>query len=295
MGTPSFRVKQVSPNSHEIIFDQEAKVGWEQWVLLSSDRHHDNAHTDWCLERKHLDLALERNAIIVDAGDLHCAMQGKYDPRSSRAALRKEYAHRDDYLNAVTQEATKFYKPYGANFAILTRGNHETSIINRNGVDLTGQLVYALRNECGAVCEAANYSNWVRFKFSISDRTKSKLLKIYHGMGGGSAVVTRGVIQTNRMAVNFPDADYVLSGHTHDSWIVPIKRERITDMGRVTHDIQWHIRTPTYKNEHEDGSGWAVEKGHNPKPLGCVWIRFYSEASHDLGYLIREEIIADVR
>ena len=55
--------------------------GWEQWFLLTSDRHHDNPHSDHELQKEHLDEALKRRAGIIDCGDFFCAMQGRWDPR----------------------------------------------------------------------------------------------------------------------------------------------------------------------------------------------------------------------
>jgi hypothetical protein len=39
------------------------------------------------MEKRHLELARKRNAVIIDGGDLFCAMQGKYDPRSDKRDL----------------------------------------------------------------------------------------------------------------------------------------------------------------------------------------------------------------
>ena len=55
-----------------------------------------------------------------------------------------------------------------------------------------------------------------------------------------------------------------------------MKRFRISKSDKLYQDTQWHITTPTYKDEFADGhGGWAVEKELPPKPLGCYWIRFY--------------------
>jgi hypothetical protein len=96
----------------------------EQWALLRSDAHHDNAKCDQALERKHLEQAKERGAWILDAGDLFCAMQGKYDKRSDRSALREEY-QQGPYLDKLVSRPAKFYGPYAQNFAVIGRGNHE--------------------------------------------------------------------------------------------------------------------------------------------------------------------------
>jgi hypothetical protein len=46
------------------------RPGWEKFFLLRSDSHHDNALCDHALEKRHLDMAVERGAGIFDFGDL---------------------------------------------------------------------------------------------------------------------------------------------------------------------------------------------------------------------------------
>ena len=51
------------------------------WFMLRSDAHHDSAHCRRDLEKRHLELAMEKGAYILDAGDLFDAMQGRNDKR----------------------------------------------------------------------------------------------------------------------------------------------------------------------------------------------------------------------
>jgi hypothetical protein len=98
-------------------------------------------------------------------------------------------------------------------------------------------------------------------------------LKYFHG-AGGEAPVTRGVIQTNRQAVYLPDADIVVNGHSHNSYYIPISRERLSAKGRQYFDIQHHLRTPGYKQSYGDGAqGWDVTRGGVPKPIGACWVK----------------------
>lgn len=276
---PLFAVEQAAPNSHLITFN-DIRAGWSQWVLLSSDRHHDSQQCRQDLEKQHLDQAVERNAVIIDAGDLFDAMQGKDDRRQNKDELRNENKRRD-YLDSLITHAAEFYGPYARHFAVIGRGNHESSVIDRHGVDLTSNLVHRLNADHGGNVFAGGYGGWVIFRFCVSTMTSSKALKYFHGAGGGGPV-TRGVIQSNRMAVMYPDADIVLSGHTHDQWIVPIKRDRISvRTGLPFQEIAYHIRTPTYKDEYGSGeSGWSVERLGPPKPLGAVWLRFVLTDTH---------------
>ena len=73
-----FHVSKTGKNLFDIdmVLGDKLPTEWEQWVLLTSDRHWDNPKSDHALQIKHLIQAVERNAIIIDAGDLYCAMQG---------------------------------------------------------------------------------------------------------------------------------------------------------------------------------------------------------------------------
>tara|TARA_R100001082_G_scaffold111266_1_gene94570 strand:- start:3256 stop:4116 length:861 start_codon:yes stop_codon:yes gene_type:complete len=271
-------IEQTSRNVHTVNIDGRGK-NWEQWVLLSSDRHHDNAHTNHKLELTHLKQVVERNALILDAGDMHCAMQGKWDKRADMSALRPEYAQ-GMYLDSLVEHAANFYAPYAKHFIAIGRGNHEQSILKRHETDLTERTCQAMTSISGHNVVAGGYGGWVRFKVNVTKTTQLKLhLKYFHGSGGGGPV-TRGVIGTNRMAVYLPDADVVVTGHTHDSWIVPIQRERIDRAGNVYLDTQTHVKTGTYKDEYHDGyGGWHIERGGPPKPLGAIWLRIWKSTT----------------
>lgn len=261
--------EKLTRNSVGVRFD--VKGGWDQWLLLRSDVHHDNPHCNQALEKKHLDQAKERNALIVDNGDLFCAMQGKWDKRSSKDALRPEHQG-SNYLDLLVDTARDFYRPYKDNFIVLGRGNHETAIGGKHETDLTDRLAAGMRAD-GSQVNASGYGGWVRLQFHEAGKCKRVLwLYHYHGTGGGGPV-TRGTIQTNRIAVFTPDADIVLTGHTHDEWIMPIRRQRISPHGNVFHDEQLHLRAPGYKDAWEDGNGgWEVERMLGPKPIGSMWL-----------------------
>lgn len=271
-----YSLEQHAPNVHTLRFD-DVRAGWETWIMLSSDRHHDNIHCQRDLELDDLELAKSRKAIILDVGDLFCAMQGKYDPRRNQDDLRPEDKG-SNYLDLIVQHATDFYAPYSQQFALITPGNHESAVLNSTGTDLTDRLVHRLNSDHKGMVAKGGYGGWVRFLFTIGKtQVQAFRMKYYHGSGGGGAV-TRGVIQTNRQAVYLPDADIVVNGHTHDQYHVPIARERMSAQGAIHRDIVHFIRTGTYKDEYGLGSGgWAVEKGHAPKPLGCSWLHFYEK------------------
>lgn len=267
----TWRVDEVSGNVHTIHFDNISS-GWKQLILLTGDRHHDSPHTDKRLEKLHLDTALDLDAPVIDGGDWFDAMQGRDDPRRSRDDLTADLT-RDDYFDALVDQAEEFYTPYAHLLTVLGIGNHETSVRKRSGTDLTNRFTHRMRRASGLGWPyRGGYGGYVRLQFNRGAHQQSLLLKYFHGSGGGGPV-TKGVIKTNRHAVVYPDADIVAMFHIHEAWVMPITREKITRGGRIYKQNQWHICVPSYKDEYGEGSGgWHVETGKPPKPIGCAWI-----------------------
>lgn len=284
-----FETEVLSPNVLAVRFKQ-CKAGWEQWVLLSSDRHHDNKHCNRKLELEHLKLAKERNALICDFGDLFCAMQGKYDPRSSMNDIRPEDVCQN-YLDSIVKHAAEDYAPYAKNFLIIGQGNHEKNISKRHHTNLISSLTLLLNIKHGGHIINGAFGGWVLFRFTLNGTQRTTRKLYYHHGAGGGGPVTKGVIQTNRQAVYLPDADIVVNGHTHDSWVLPLSRLRCSQAGKTSRDLLWFARTPGYKDGYGDGSeGWEVETWKPPKPIGAIWMRFYVKAGK-----IITELFQDVR
>lgn len=273
-----FSVEQKSRNVAVVRIPYTSR--FEQKFLLTADRHWDNPHSNHELQRRHLDLAKRYKAGVIDIGDFFCAMQGKFDTRSQKGDLRPEHK-RDDYLDALVETASEFFAPYAKQFIMIGMGNHETSILKRHETNLTNGLVSSLNNRMYTSIYNGGYSGWISFE-CMDEKTQKvvkKRLWYIHGYGGGGPV-TRGVIQTNRKAVYLPDADIVISGHTHDEWIMPIGRARLSEDNGQYLDEQMHVQIPTYKDEYADGfEGFHIEKGRPPKPIGAIWMRIFKEDS----------------
>jgi len=274
-------------NGPVVIVRMEAdSASWEQWVLLTSDRHHDSPKCNRQLEKRHLEEARQRGAIICDFGDLFDAMQGKFDPRRSMADVRPEDA-KPNYYDLIVQHAAEDYAPYAQNFAVIGLGNHETAVEDKANTNLTSNLVHRLNSDYGGNVKMGGYGGWVIFRVTVHHNNRCSLkLKYHHGAGGGGPV-TRGVIQTNRQAVYLPDADVVVNGHTHDGWHVPIARERVDQRGEQYFDLVHYLRTPGYKNGYNDGaSGFENIKWQPPKPNGCAWLRLRVEIRPKLHIIV---------
>lgn len=282
-------LQEASRNVHIIRFNLPAQED-ELKVLMLSDVHWDNPACNRDLLKKHLDQALKQNAIILFNGDFFCAMQGKYDRRASKSSIRLEHQC-DNYLDSLVNTAAEYLKPYAHLIAVLGAGNHENSIRNRLETDLLERLADKLRG-FGGIARAGGYAGYIKFCYLRGNKEwtdQSFSIYYFHGSGGGGPV-TRGVIQTNRMAVYVSDADIVWTGHTHDAWQVPIQRIRLNNVGGIELLRQVHVRTAGYKEEflHGDGHGWHIETGKPPKPNGGAWLRVFRVNSQRVDFEITE-------
>lgn len=269
-----FETRVTKDNTLVVTFDQVTS-GWEQWVLVTSDRHWDSKDSDRTMQKRHLDEAVERNALVIDLGDLFDAMQGRNDRRGGKSGVRPEH-QRSDYFSALVDTAVEWFGPYAKQFLMLGTGNHETAIMRHNEINLTWHLGRQLNALHGGDIHLGNYSGWLRFQFKSGGKRTywPAVVTHYHHGSGGSSPVTKGVIQTNRRATYLPDANVVLSGHIHQTWLMPIERERLSDSGGVFMDTQMHVSVPPYKSPSRR-MGWEVEKGMAPSGTGAIWWRLY--------------------
>lgn len=276
MPTP-FTKEQLSSNVFRISYDLKTNDKWEAWALLTSDRHWDNPKSDLNLQKEHLELAIKRNAPVIDAGDFFCCMQGKWDKRSNKSSIRPEH-QTDNYFDTLVEDASNWFAPYAKNIVAVGVGNHEAEVKKRHEIDIIERFTALLSSKGKSNVRSGHFSGFVFFRFRAKTEcgtSRSVILHYDHGYGGGGPV-TDDMIQHQRRAVYLPDADIVVSGHTHGAWFQERARKRVSHRGVVYQDVQTHIKLGTYKDDYGQGlGGWAVERGHPPKPKGAWWVRFF--------------------
>jgi len=240
---------------------------FRHYILLTADRHLDSPYSNHVLQRRHLEQAKERGALVIDLGDLFDAMQGRDDPRRTKQALRNMRLDAP-YWDALVDEAYAFFEPYRDHIAMLGRGNHEYRVLKHAETDLTARLADRL----GTI--AAGYRGFVELNYRRSDGQSIHSFVLYYTHGSGSGgEVTRGTIRTNRRAVYVPDADVIISGHIHESWLMELPRLRLYD-GSVSVETQFHLQLPSYKQEIMKQEWWDV-KDYAPKAVGAWWLETY--------------------
>lgn len=262
--------RQLTDTAWEIECDYKRTHDWEQWFLLTADHHWDNPQCDRRLLQKHLQQARERNAPHLVFGDLFCVMNGKYDPRRSKAKVRPEHK-KDNYLDAVVDDAILWYKKFGSP-DFVSPGNHEESILSHMETDITKRFANGVNALKGTV------AGRVVLKFSDVDGSGSNrhmVIAYHHGYGGGGPV-TKGTIQATRRAVYLPNDDICLFGHIHERWQTTITKDHFNPTtGKSWLENQIHLCLPTYKEEYLPKAGWHTNRGAPPKPLGGCWLRVF--------------------
>lgn len=261
-------IKRTAPDVHrlELKFD---KSGDTRWLLLTSDHHWDSVNCDRVKLKKDLDLAAERQAAIFVFGDLFDVMGGKFDPRSTKKDLRPELM-KGPYFDECVGQAAEWYKPYRDYLALVSVGNHESSIEQRQETDLIGRFCDELKIEAGG------YWGFVQIQAVQNKMTETKNLLFHHGYGGGGEI-TRGLIDQSRTRSQYY-ADFYVSGHIHRRNCDENVIQALDRLGNVEERSQWFLRCASYKRELH---GWHAEKGRAGRPIGGWWISVTYHRKHD--------------
>lgn len=266
-----------APARNVLVLDVEQKAaGQPVEFLLRSDAHFDNPDSLSYLEVKHLDQAMERDATIIDLGDLFDVMEGKHDRRAAKH-LRPEHTN-GSYLNQVIGTAADRYAPYARNWAMFGMGNHEYSVAKHTEFDLLQQLSATLRDRTGHSIHAGGFGNWIIVRVFRKGSSTYQTYRIYahHGYGGGG-VVTKGAIQGQRAAARVEGADLYMSGHIHEAWHMERLKTTLDVRLREVSKTVDQLCIPSYKEEFFEGKGRGFhhERGRDPKPTGAWWLRLW--------------------
>jgi len=268
-----------------IASSKDLGAGWEQYCLFVSDVHFDSKHCDRGLLKKHLDQAKKRNAKIFIFGDFFDAMGGKLDKRTTKGDIRQEYCTAT-YFDDIVDDAAKFLEPYKGNIALMSMGNHESSVLMHHETNILGRLCAKLGVNEG------KYAGFVRFQFEAHGSGRSSRTLYYTHGSGGASPVTRGVISSQRRQHDILAQLYV-SGHTHAEYLVPRPITVLNEQGCVEVRKCVHISLGCYLQTHMEG-GWADHKGFGAASIGGAWLRWYYERGKDRGDRIKlETTLAD--
>ena len=235
-------------------------------LLFVSDVHYDSVHCDRQLLKKHLDEIKSAGGYVVCVGDWFDVMGCHKDPRTKMQDIREDYIVKGrSYLDLVIEDSAEFLRPYADNIALMAYGNHETAITKHRDTDPLDRLLYHLGPQVGK----GAYEGWLQLLLERSGagNTLAYNVAYHHGKGAG-APRSKGVLWSDIDAKVYPDADIIVSGHTHQKiWDPSNVRHRINRYGHTYSDCVNWLKTGAYKQT-PTGYGYEVEKGLRPSRLG---------------------------
>lgn len=300
-----------------LIKQMPCNTGEKKHFYGCSDSHLWNINSNMDQFKEELEEALERDARILMLGDMIDAIFPGTDKRHNPSILVKELQGRDDAPIKAIQMTIDFMEPFAENIDLITLGNHELAVWKYHGINMSNMLVMGLNQRLKDKKSKhrvlyGGYTCYMGYKFARKGKKRhgappGPVLDIlcHHG-GGGSAPVSKGMIDVNRKETTW-DYDIFLFGHKHNSF--GVRDVRVSPIYRQ--DQQGYIKTldnrsiqlgTFYKNygRHDDDGimpGFEEVGAHQPKPLGGVfftvapireWIK--ELRTNSTGFKIRAEI-----
>lgn len=265
--------------SYEFLYGKNENID----ILIASDIHFDNPHCDRELFFSHLDRIRKKKGKVFIIGDLFCFMQGKYDPRRNKSDIRPEH-NKADYINAVINDTVELLSPYKDIIAFVSEGNHEASLLKNIEVDVLNEFVIKYNTINKTNILKGGYRGWIIIRKEVSGRSMSHKMYYNHGYGGGGEM-SKGILQHSRMNMHVEGADAIIMGHVHEAYVQANKRVYFNNNPGCFNEkerIVWNLRSACYKEEFVGSdSGFHIEKGRPPKPLGGIYANLEAARSRD--------------
>lgn len=264
-----------------------------------------------------------RELLIADLED--CKAQGDIGivmgdvwsmilPQDRKRFTSGRYGERvDAIINRKLDEAERLFAPYADCIDVMMVGNHETAVIKHHAVDPMALLIDRLNRvktagalEGGKIAHGG-YTCWVQMMFDYkigpannSSKTSiSNTMWLHHG-AGGSAPVTKGMIDGNRIKQGrLADVYAIAHKHTH---IADTDRFEYLDgygnIKQVTRDylvVAGYSGSDEQDEPDEDGYilDWSAEKFYHLEAQGSVRIVFRPIHNGNIGDRVKRTIIRE--
>lgn len=266
---------------NEYTFQIKFKYNIKDTIKLAwfADIHFDSHYTNRKLLKQHLNKCLETNTYIILGGDTLDLMQSKFDKRSNKTELMKEYKE-NDYVNKILEDVYKFLLPYKENILLLCRGNHDNSFLDKYGIDCIKLLGEKLNVEVGS------YQNYIRLNFEDERGGGWKSLLIWHSHSSGSiGQRSKGVLSVDILAGQI-DADIYITEHSHQTYIVPMSYERLDRFNKICYQDKNFLQVPTYEESWKNKNNWWSQTNKSIRPIGHYLITFQYDKEKKIKYNI---------
>jgi len=243
-----------------------------------SDLHIGSGDCDLKLLVSDLEWAKRAGATVLINGDVADLLLPKDQKRFTPSVLDGQLSGRDAVLNATLDLTFSVLKPYARNLAMIGCGNHESSATRHHSVDFVRFLLDRLAQLNPKIAHGG-YTGAVVFHFRRPTGGGSMFKIMYLHGAGGTAPVTKGMIDFNRFAGYARNANLLWLGHKHNRFVAEAAELFIPEAGdELEYRPVWHVMTGAYTQTtvpQLDSAGhyqshWATERGFAPQGHGGV-------------------------
>lgn len=207
----------------------------------------------------HLQLDDDRNAKdgIEEALSYNCRLSFNGDNSDYIYPKDPRYTGSRDRKGSVTAKLNmdveyqyEFFRPYVDEIDVMGVGNHETTIAKHNAYDVMRGVLALLNRDrdknLPPIYQGA-YQGYQVYNMRGGGGSGRRFTMFRHHLKGGSAPVTKGMIDLSRLSDGCDDADLYWGGHKHtaisDNGRV---RRYVTQTGRLRKRIVKAVITPGY-------------------------------------------------
>jgi len=238
-------------------------------IQLMSDLHLGASSTNEKSILRELDRAKEIGARININGDLFDGILPKDMKRYQPEVIAQGLQGKDDLINQTVEYVCDFLKPYQHLIDGIGMGNHEFALLSHHNINLITWLITRLNQDSDHKTLYLGYSGFLTYRFTYATsngKVKSVCIYYHHGTGGGTAPVTKGVIQFNRSNTWIEGADVIWLGHNHERMSVADVKVAPDQNGNPSFREIRCVRTGSYANFIDNG--YPVKGNMKPQSHG---------------------------
>jgi hypothetical protein len=226
------------------------------------------------MNHKHLADDLQRmmdlNCRIGINGDIFDAILHSDVKRYNPLAVDKRLHQMDGTpLDNAIHLAYETFKPYATHIDWIGIGNHEDHVKKRHHICITSILIDRLNQLPGV---NIRHGGWCGFWHLILNyhNTRTAFTVYRHHGAGGSAPMTKGMLDTQRMMIWLSNVDAIWIGHKHNRWVstdMKARYEPIKNRTKMFPVVQMMTGSylDTYGDE-EDGTAPSYAEAWNLAP-----------------------------
>lgn len=237
----------------QIDFDRDIELG----IRLTSDQQIGAADTDYDYIIAELEDAKRLGDRISINGDVNDAIFPGDRKRFRPSVLHDSLKGIDNVADATVDMTYKIYQPYAEFIDVIGVGNHDDTNVKYHHSDMVISLIKRLNTDLKHrkikhQIAYGGYSGFITYAFYSKKQFVDSFIIQYHHGAGGTAPVTKGMIDFNRSDTWIEGADVTWKGHKHNKiYYKDLAMSVSLDGTQLIKRPRLHVMTGAYGKQYE--------------------------------------------